>query len=130
MDKTALYKKFGERLSTIRKERGLTQFDVANAMGTVQSTYSGYELGTRKVTLDIILSISKALSISPDELLSVSSSPVQTEAEELTADQQQLLDDYDKLNEDGQSTARDAVHALTFLAKYKKCYSAEFSQEA
>lgn len=130
MDKTALYKKFGERLSAIRKERGLTQFDVANAMGTVQSTYSGYELGTRKVTLDIILSISKALSISPDELLSVSPTPLKTEVEELTADQRQLLNDYNKLNEDGQSTARDSVHALTFLAKYKKCYSAEFSQEA
>lgn len=64
-----IYKDFGERLSEIRKKSGMTQADIAAKLGTVQSTYSGYELGTRKITLELIISLSKILNVPPDYLI-------------------------------------------------------------
>lgn len=64
-----IYKEFGKRLAELRKERGWTQSEVAKKLNTVQSTYSGYELGTRKITLDLILQFAEIFDMSPDELL-------------------------------------------------------------
>ena len=65
-----LYKRFGKRLAEVRKNKHLTQAEAAKQLGTVQSTYSGYELGTRRVNLDIILDLANLFEVSPDYLLS------------------------------------------------------------
>lgn len=64
-----LYKEFGNRLSELRKSKGFTQAEVAQKLNTVQSTYSGYELGTRKLTLELIKELSKIFDVSPDFLI-------------------------------------------------------------
>lgn len=69
MDNTDIYKNFGKRLASLRIKTGLTQKEVAERMGTVQSTYSGYELGTRKITLEIVVKLASIFDVSPDYLI-------------------------------------------------------------
>lgn len=65
----SIYKDFGCRLAAIRKEAGMTQSEVAKKLHTVQSTYSGYELGTRKVTLELIRDLASIFEVTPDYLI-------------------------------------------------------------
>ena len=64
-DKEAL----GQRLARIRKERGLTQNDVAQRTGLIQTLVSDYERGRLRLAADMIVRFAVALEISTDELL-------------------------------------------------------------
>jgi len=64
-----IYKEFGKRLAEVRISRKLTQAEAAEKLGTVQSTYSGYELGTRKINLELILKFSEIYDVSPNFLI-------------------------------------------------------------
>ena len=44
---------FGTRLTELRKQKKLTQTDVANALGVARTTYSSYEQGRRTPDIDI-----------------------------------------------------------------------------
>lgn len=63
------YETFGRNVAIARVALGLSQYDVAAKLGMTQSTYSGYETGTRKVPLSVIIKISEILHRTPDELL-------------------------------------------------------------
>ncbi len=64
-----IYKEFGKRLAEVRISKKLTQAEAAEKLGTVQSTYSGYELGTRKINLELILKFSEIYNVSPNFLI-------------------------------------------------------------
>jgi len=59
----------GQRLARIRKERGLTQKDVAERTGLIQTLVSDYERGRLRLAADMIVRFAVALEISTDELL-------------------------------------------------------------
>lgn len=60
---------FPEHLAHLRKERGLTQPQLAEKIGVHVAQVRRYEAGTSQPTLDVIRSIAVALGISADELL-------------------------------------------------------------
>ena len=60
---------FPKQLATIRKERGLTQQQMAETIGIHVSQYKRYEAGTSQPTLDVFRKITLALNVSADELL-------------------------------------------------------------
>ena len=62
---------FSERVKLIRLNRGLTQEDVAMALGIGKSTFCQYEKGTRKPDLPTIIKISEFLGTSADYLLGI-----------------------------------------------------------
>lgn len=65
---TELHKKFGKRVQELRKERGLTQEDLAGEVG-VDRSYMGFvERGEKNATLDKIGKIASALHIRLKEL--------------------------------------------------------------
>lgn len=65
---TDLHKQFGQRIQELRKERGMTQEDLAGEVG-VDRSYMGFlERGEKNATLDKIGKISKALHIKLKEL--------------------------------------------------------------
>ena len=70
------YLRFGTNLANLRKSRGLSQSDVASALGIVQSTYAGWETGARKVQLSAILQLSEFFNVSVDALIGVPTSAV------------------------------------------------------
>ena len=65
---TDLHKKFGQRIQELRKERGMTQEDLAGEVG-VDRSYMGFlERGEKNATLDKIGKIAKAFRIRLKEL--------------------------------------------------------------
>lgn len=65
---TQLHKDFGKRIQELRRERGMTQEDLAGEVG-VDRSYMGFlERGEKNATLDKIGKIAKAFRIKLKEL--------------------------------------------------------------
>ena len=60
---------FPQRLSTLRRERGLTQPALADRIGIHVSQLRRYEAGTSQPTLDVLRRLATELAISADVLL-------------------------------------------------------------
>jgi transcriptional regulator with XRE-family HTH domain len=60
---------FPQRLSSLRKERKLTQQALADTVGLGITQMKRYEAGTSQPTLEVIRKLSQALRVSADELL-------------------------------------------------------------
>ncbi len=59
----------GQRLARLRKERGLTQKQIAESTGLIQELVSSYELDKLRLTSDMVLRFAEVLNVSADELL-------------------------------------------------------------
>lgn len=65
---TQLHKDFGKRIQELRRERGMTQEDLAGEVG-VDRSYMGFlERGEKNATLDKIGKIAKAFRVKLKEL--------------------------------------------------------------
>lgn len=60
---------FAENLARFRKERGLTQTDLAKKTKTGIAQLRRYEAGRSSPTLDVIAKLAKTLGVSADELI-------------------------------------------------------------
>jgi transcriptional regulator with XRE-family HTH domain len=60
---------FGPRLTAVRKARGLTQIQLAEASGTTQRSISYYENDDGVPPSSAVIALAKALKVSADELL-------------------------------------------------------------
>ena len=68
---------FGERLQAVRKARGLTQVQLAEAAGTTQRAISYYETEAGFPPAPAVIDLAVALRISTDELLGVKAPKVE-----------------------------------------------------
>lgn len=64
-----IYKEFGERLKLLRKERSLTQTDLANVIGLTQSAIYNYEKGNRKIPMSVLKKFANYFEMSITELI-------------------------------------------------------------
>jgi transcriptional regulator with XRE-family HTH domain len=62
-------REIGARLRALRTERGMTQDELAQAIGTHFTGVSAVERGVRGLTVQQIVKLATALKVSPDELL-------------------------------------------------------------
>lgn len=62
---------FGERLRTLRKERNLTQKQLATLIGVKNSVISFYEVGDRTPSPEVLKKLAVALHVSADILLGI-----------------------------------------------------------
>jgi transcriptional regulator with XRE-family HTH domain len=60
---------FPSRLKELRKERGLTQLQIAEKLGMARTTYSGYENGTRETDHETLNKIANFFDTNVDYLL-------------------------------------------------------------
>ncbi len=67
-------KSFGQRLRELRKSRGMSQSTLAELVKVSLKTVQRWELEQRQPRMDEVLSLARALHISPDELLNPESS--------------------------------------------------------
>lgn len=58
-----------ERIRNLREDRDLTQQDLADLLHISQRSYSHYEIGSRKVPLDILIALADYYDCSVDYLL-------------------------------------------------------------
>ena len=69
MSPQSIYVEFGCRLASLRKQCKLSQAELAKKLGMPQSTYATYEVGKRKITLELIMQFSEFYSVSPTFLV-------------------------------------------------------------
>nr|DAY52042.1 MAG TPA: helix-turn-helix domain protein [Caudoviricetes sp.] len=71
--------KFSTRLVSLRKERGMTQEELAKALNKKRSTYSGYETEGKEPDLETVCILAKYFGVSTDYLLGYSDHKNHTE---------------------------------------------------
>lgn len=59
----------GQRLARFRRDRGITQSELADMLGIAQPMISGYERDTLRLHGELIVALAKILSVTADELL-------------------------------------------------------------
>jgi len=62
-------KQIGVRLRALRRSRGMTQTELADALGTHYTSVSHVERGLRGLTIQQLVKLAKALRVSADEIL-------------------------------------------------------------
>lgn len=62
-------KDVGQRLRVLRRERGVSQVELARRLGTYQTVISAVERGARGLTLQQLLRLAAALDAPPGEFL-------------------------------------------------------------
>lgn len=62
---------FANNLKQIRKQKGLTQTELADMLGTNKTTISNYETGYSSPSLDVLREICTKLNVSADVLLDI-----------------------------------------------------------
>ena len=60
---------FSEHLLQLRKEKGLSQAEVAAAVGISWRGYQNYELGLREPKLSVLIALADFYNLSLDELV-------------------------------------------------------------
>ncbi len=60
-----------ERLAKVRREKSVTQVQMAQKLKTSQSMYSRYESGELRIHADTVVSIAHILGVTPNEVLGV-----------------------------------------------------------
>ena len=73
-DKT-FFKKLGKRIAELRKERGMTQIQLAEALGISQQLVAAYETGDRKVPASMLPMLSKLFAVSLEQLMGMEIRP-------------------------------------------------------
>lgn len=63
----------GRNISMFRKVRGIKAFDMAERLGMKEATYTKYERGETKITIDFVQKVASELKIDPFKLLSTNS---------------------------------------------------------
>lgn len=60
-----------DKLKQLRRQKGVTQKDVAEAIGVTLSAYSNYEQGIREPNNQILINLCKYYDVSADYLLGI-----------------------------------------------------------
>ncbi|MBR5527977.1 MAG: helix-turn-helix transcriptional regulator [Clostridia bacterium] len=58
-----------EKLKTLRKELGMTQSDIGEILGIMQTVYSRYERGAATIPVEFLLKLSDLYNVSTDYIL-------------------------------------------------------------
>lgn len=64
-----------QRLARIRRERGMTQVELAQRLGVAQPVVSDYERGELRLHGQLIVKLSEILGVSSEELLGLKKAP-------------------------------------------------------
>jgi transcriptional regulator with XRE-family HTH domain len=69
------FRELGAIISEHRKEIGMTQAELASALGVSQQTVFAYELGDRRVSLLIVAKLAQIFQMSVEELIGLRRAP-------------------------------------------------------
>lgn len=69
MDERSLYKWLGSRIRALRQDRGLTQTDLADAVGITRASLANIEAGRQRSLVHTMVGLAKALECDVCDLL-------------------------------------------------------------
>jgi transcriptional regulator with XRE-family HTH domain len=73
-------KQVGERIRDLRRQRGMSQEELGNALGLTQSNVSAIERGDRGPTIYQVGRFAKVLGVSTDEIIGNGKPPAETKS--------------------------------------------------
>ena len=106
------YSALGYKINEARKALGLSQAEASKRIGIPQSTYSGYETGTRKVTLTTLKQIAAAYGVDVDTLIGTPKKAVS-----LSEETERVLQCYMSADDE---TRRMVKRLLSYYEKFKE----------
>ncbi len=106
---------FGQRLERFRKERGLTQIQLAEMIDSSQRTLSHYETGRGYPPAPTIAALAKALNVSADDLLGVKRS--RANAKEMSPEVKRLWKKFQLLLQLPEKDQRAVIRMVNSLSK-------------
>jgi len=117
--KMARMKAVGKHITEARKKQNFTQTQLGNMVGKTMSTIQKYENGIIEIPISVLEEISEAL----DDNWAILGAFTFDEFTEILMDdyekrRAQLLDNYEKLNHEGQNEAIKRIIELTHLKQY------------
>jgi transcriptional regulator with XRE-family HTH domain len=68
LESRAYFRALGNHISQLRKETGMTQAELARALGVSQQTVFAYELGDRRVSVLMLVKVARIFDTSVEEL--------------------------------------------------------------
>ncbi|WP_317898929.1 helix-turn-helix domain-containing protein [Aurantibacillus circumpalustris] len=71
MKKEALLKKLGKRIQEIRKEKGITQVELANSIGKDQQSIQRLEAGGVNPSFYYLMEVAKGLDTEVEQLIKI-----------------------------------------------------------
>lgn len=112
---------FKDNLRELRKEQNLTQKAVSEKLGIPEPTYGAYEQGRTEPPIDLIIKLANIFECSVDYLLGRASEldvvNIQTD---LTEQQKELLQNFDKLNTEGKARLMGYLLALLSMPAFAR----------
>lgn len=69
-DPKTLAKQIGERVAQVRKDQGMTQVELAEAVSLSQQLIAEYEAGKKNIPVWRLVNMAEALGVTPEVLLS------------------------------------------------------------
>lgn len=105
-------RRIGEHIARLRKERGITQVEMAERIGLSQSIVSKYESGELRLHAELIVRLAEVFRTSTDEVLGVKSATVSGAAEHGGRTEQRLMK---KLRQVAQLPERDQRAVLRLI---------------
>lgn len=103
---------YTDRLKEARKEKGLSQADLAKILGIGTSTISGYETGTRDPSMSALYQIMQALGVDANFIFQDEISGNPSNGPALSAEEQELLDGFHALNSANRNLLLRTMHYL------------------
>ena len=108
----------GQKITTIRKEKKLSQIDIANAVGVSRDAVSKYERDDIIPSVEVAKKIARTLGVSLDYLVSE-----QDDLEVVDVDMLNRMKEIQRLNKDDKSTINKIIDAFIRDTKTKKAYA-------
>jgi transcriptional regulator with XRE-family HTH domain len=106
---------FGQRLAELRKARGLTQVELAEATGTTQRAISYYENHASYPPVPFLIALVNALDVSADEILGLERTR-RSRGLELDREEQRLWKKFQKVSHLPDRDQRAVVRLINSLA--------------
>ena len=72
----AYFAALGERVTQLRKSRGMTQAELARALGVSQQAVFAYEIGERRISAIVLERLARLFRLTMDQLLGFTPEPV------------------------------------------------------
>jgi len=109
---------FGERLVALRKARGLTQVQLADAAGTTQRAISYYENHEGYPPAPALIELAKALGVTTDTLLGVA--PMKARRDDLDEEARRLWRQFRQVGDLPERDQRAVIRLINSLAAAKE----------
>jgi len=68
-DDKDFFRQLGARIAQVRKERGLTQVQLAETLGISQQQMASFEVGRRKLPISALAPLARALTVTLEKLV-------------------------------------------------------------